>query len=72
MDDVPFWRRKTLAELTPAEWESVCDGDGRPVVSGGPTALPGLFFCGQFVSPSGMLREAGAESRRIAAAVAAR
>ena len=63
--------RPALEEFLP-QWESVCDGDGRPLVSGGPTALPGLFFCGQFVSPSGMLREAGAESRRIAAAVAAR
>jgi cation diffusion facilitator CzcD-associated flavoprotein CzcO len=63
--------RPALDEFLPA-WEQVCDDDGRPVVSGGPTALPGLFFCGQFVSPSGMLREAAAESRRIAQAVSAR
>jgi indole-3-pyruvate monooxygenase len=62
--------RPGLEDLLP-EWQQVCDADGRPVVSGGRTALPGLWFVGQFVSPSGMLREMGLEAKRVAAAVAA-
>jgi hypothetical protein len=50
-----------------AEWEAVCDSSGTPTVSGAPTALAGLYFCGMYVSPSGMLREIGLEAARISA-----
>lgn len=28
-DAAPYWRRKTLAEMTEAEWEGLCDGCGK-------------------------------------------
>ncbi len=46
------------------------DENGRPLSSGRESAIRGLYFCGYFVAPTGMLREIALEARRIAAAIA--
>ncbi len=28
MNEIPYWKRKTLAEMTSEEWEGLCDGCG--------------------------------------------
>ena len=59
--------RPDLRPLLPNA-EGVLDGQGQPLVTGRPTAEPGLYFCGQIASPTGQLREIGLEAQRIAAA----
>ena len=46
------------------------DEQGTPLCSGQESAVAGLYFCGYYVSPTGMLREIGIEARRISAAIA--
>lgn len=48
------------------------DAEGTPGSSGREAPIPGLYFCGFYVSPTGALREIGLEARRIAAAIARR
>jgi indole-3-pyruvate monooxygenase len=45
---------------------------GTPTSSGRPTDAPGLYFCGFYVSPIGVLREIAREAHRIAGDIARR
>ena len=47
----------------------VLDRQGEPIREGVRGPLPGLYYCGFYVSPTGMLREIGQEARVIARAV---
>lgn len=49
---------------------AVYDDEGTPLSSGAETPIPGLYFCGFHVAPTGMLREIAREARRISAAIA--
>ena len=57
--------RPSVAEFLEGA-DRVLGPEGRPLASGREAARPGLYFCGFFVSPTGMLREIAREARRIA------
>jgi hypothetical protein len=48
---------------------AVCDENGRPFSSGSEAGISGLYFCGYYVSPTGMLREIAIEAQKISAAI---
>jgi indole-3-pyruvate monooxygenase len=50
----------------------VYNENGMPLSSGQETKIPGLYFCGYYVAPTGMLREIRIEAQRISKAIAAR
>lgn len=58
-----------LRPLLPGIGE-VLDAAGRPLVSGGRSAAPGLYFCSFVVSANGQLRQIGLEAQAIARDVA--
>jgi indole-3-pyruvate monooxygenase len=53
-----------------AEHRSVLDASERPMVSGGESSIPGLYFCGYDVVATGMLRQIGIEAIAIAKDIA--
>ncbi|MGZ9234672.1 MAG: flavin-containing monooxygenase [Anaerolineales bacterium] len=46
------------------------DLNGAPLSSGQESSMPGLYFCGYYVSPTGMLREICIEAKKIGASIA--
>ena len=44
---------------------SAFDEEGTPATSGKESSITGLYFCGYYVSPTGMLREIAIEAKRI-------
>ena len=63
--------RPDLRGLLPTA-RNVLSATGAPLVSGKPTAEPGLFFCGAIPSALGQLKQIGIDATNIAEAVAPR
>ena len=61
-------RVNDFLEKTP----SAFDAEGTPTSSGKESSIPGLYFCGYYVSPTGMLREIAMEAKQISASITKR
>ncbi|HSG44101.1 MAG TPA: NAD(P)/FAD-dependent oxidoreductase [Anaerolineales bacterium] len=48
---------------------SAFDEEGTPTSTGKESPIPGLYFCGFYVSPTGMLREIAIEAKKIGALI---
>jgi len=62
--------RPHVDEILLGDTSSVIDEEGTPKSTGKESALSGLYFCGYYVSPTGMLREIGMEAKQIASIIA--
>jgi indole-3-pyruvate monooxygenase len=62
--------RPRVNEILNSISAAVYDENGKPLSSGRETGLPGLYFCGYYVAPTGMFREIGIEARQISASIA--
>ena len=51
------------------EASSAFDEEGTPTSTGKESSIPGLYFCGYYVSPTGMLREIAMEAKQISAII---
>ena len=51
------------------EASAVLDEEGTPISTGKESSAPGLYFCGYYVSPTGMLREISIEAKKISALI---
>lgn len=67
--DTVIWATGYKVDLRPilSARSDVLDEEGRPLVVGGPTAAPGLYFVGLRAAPEGQLRRLGIEARAVAA-----
>jgi indole-3-pyruvate monooxygenase len=51
---------------------NIFDQYGTPLSSGRETSIPGLYFCGYYVAPTGMFREIAIEAKRVSASIASK